>query len=232
MAAGPSAWAKVSEHLADKAAGKSQQVSWQTAISAAGDAVDRRATIALLFRMAKDGHATALRQWLEREELPPLALDLIDEQGFSALHYATHRGHADCAKVLLASGANCEVRDRSDGNTPLVLAARLESLPMMRMLIEHHASIEASDKDGITALAWAARQNQAEALELLLEARQTQQEEAMVARIDEDKEPLISALRTCLRNGSAECVCQILKFLGELVLPSDMSEIADDFDQR
>ena len=47
-----------------------------------------------LFRMAKDGQVQALRQWLEREELPPLALDLLDDQGMSALHYATLRGHA------------------------------------------------------------------------------------------------------------------------------------------
>ena len=41
-----------------------------------------------------------------------------------------------------------------------------------------------------------------------------------------------SAVRTSLRNGSAECVCVILKFLGELVLPSDLGEVTDDFDQK
>ena len=50
--------------------------------------------------------------------------------------------------------------------TPLLLSARLENLGMMRQLIEHHANLNATDKAGDTALAWAARQNQAEAIEV------------------------------------------------------------------
>ena len=33
---------------------------------------------------------------LEREELPPFALDMLDENGMSPLHYSISSGHADC----------------------------------------------------------------------------------------------------------------------------------------
>lgn len=204
-------------------------VDWEEALAGTADAIDRRAQLATLFKWTCEGQVVSLRQHIEREELPQLVLDMADDHGYGLLHYAVKYAHADCARVLLFAGATPDTHDR-EGLTPLIWAVKEENLAVMRLLLELHASLTPCDKEGRTALAWAVQTNQPAALELLLEARQVAMEEALQS--DEDKEPLVAALRTALRNGFADCVCTIMRFLTELVLPGDLNEIIDDDDQR
>ena len=204
-------------------------LDWEQALAATADAIDQRAKLSSLFKLTRDGHAAELRQYIEREELSEMVLNMFDDHGLGLLHYAVKHGHADCARILLFAGAEPDAQDR-DGNTALIWAVKLENLAIMRLLLELHASLAPHDKEGRTALLWGTMTNQPAALELLLEARQVAMEEALQSV--EDKVPLVAALRTALRNGFADSACTILRFLGELVLPGDLSEIVDDDDQK
>ena len=60
-------------------------------------------------------------------------------------------------QVLLAAGAELEVRDK-DGVTPLHrAAARHESSAVVQVLLAAGAELEVRDKDGNTPLHWAAK---------------------------------------------------------------------------
>ena len=57
-----------------------------------------------------------------------------------------------------------------EGETPLMLVARTGNLDAIRLLLEHHADVNAKDKlRGTTALMWATEQVHPEAVKLLVE---------------------------------------------------------------
>ncbi len=57
-----------------------------------------------------------------------------------------------------------------EGETPLMLVARTGNLDAIRVLLDHHADVNAKDKlRGTTALMWATEQSHPEAVKLLIE---------------------------------------------------------------
>jgi ankyrin repeat protein/tRNA A-37 threonylcarbamoyl transferase component Bud32 len=90
------------------------------------------------------------------------------------LHQAVTRGRIDVAKSLLAKGASINEKDQ-DGSTALMIAAGgttylTNNRPMVQMLIDERASLEARDPQGRTALHRAATYGMTDAVELLLES--------------------------------------------------------------
>ncbi len=90
------------------------------------------------------------------------------------LHQAVTHGRMDVAKSLLAKGANINEKDQ-DGSTALMIAAGgttylTNNRPMVQMLIDERASLEARDSQGRTALHRAATYGMTDAVELLLES--------------------------------------------------------------
>jgi len=88
------------------------------------------------------------------------------------LHAAVTYGKADVVKALLAKGANINETD-SSGSTPLMIAAGgtpylANNLPMIGILIDARASLEARDSQGRRALHRAASEGQTAAAALLL----------------------------------------------------------------
>ena len=61
--------------------------------------------------------------------------------GRTSLHIAVQRGHQEMASFLLEQGAavdgNCAFTE-----TPLAIAARIAQLPLVNLLLEHHASVQ------------------------------------------------------------------------------------------
>jgi ankyrin repeat protein/predicted Ser/Thr protein kinase len=81
-------------------------------------------------------------------------------------------GKVDAVKSMLAKGANINERD-SDGNTALMVAAEgtaylANALPMVQILIDARASLEAKDSRGRTALHRAAAEGRTNVAGLLL----------------------------------------------------------------
>ena len=70
---------------------------------------------------------------------------------------------------LLKAGADPNALG-PEGETPLMLAARTGNLDAMRVLLDHHADVNAKDKlRATTALMWATEQSHPEAVKLLVE---------------------------------------------------------------
>ena len=79
---------------------------------------------------------------------------------------AVNAGDMTAASALLEKGAPVDARDH-EGNTPLLLAAKKESVLMAGLLLGHGAAVDAKNNDGKTPL-WQAAAD-AETRELLLE---------------------------------------------------------------
>jgi len=76
------------------------------------------------------------------------------------------RGHIDMARKLIARGADVN----KTGWTPLHYAATSGHVPLIDLLLENHAYIDAESPNGTTPLMMAAQYGSTEAVKLLLES--------------------------------------------------------------
>lgn len=76
----------------------------------------------------------------------------VDDDRRSALHYACGTGVVKVVQLLLANGAEVDLRDK-EGYTPLHLASGYMHVPVIRALIDAGADPEVEDKDGRSPLA-------------------------------------------------------------------------------
>lgn len=101
-------WRQAQQASAAESSKQQPTVSWRNLTNAAAEVLDRRQCVLRACRLTREGQAVALRNWLEREELPPLALDMLDE----VRHMPPF-----CARMrpmhLLASGG-VHLRERMD----------------------------------------------------------------------------------------------------------------------
>lgn len=89
----------------------------------------------------------------------------------SPLFAAVRGGHADCASILLAHGAQVETGSGvGDGYSPLQVASALGHSSCVALLLAHGACADRAC-DGVTALHSASWQNHAEVVRLLIDAR-------------------------------------------------------------
>ena len=123
-----------------------------------------------LIRAVRDGNEQRVRE-LVAAGAP---LDLVAENGLSALLWASDNGHAHIAKLLLdgkyeGKGADINTQS-SDGWTPLMVACYFGHEAFVRLLLERGADIKLRAMSGRTALSWARYHNHA-SIVALLEAR-------------------------------------------------------------
>ena len=108
------------------------------------------------------------------------AIDLIDkagstvvnyrgDDGNTALHIATHNRNGNWVGYLLSKDADPNVGDRN-GDTPLILAARLNFSEGAARLLMRGALVDKTNKLGETALIAAVQQRQGAIVRMLLEA--------------------------------------------------------------
>ena len=100
-----------------------------------------------------------------------LDLNLKDELGMTALHYAVNRGMSDIVKLLLDAGANINVTNKSN-ETPLHLTCYKKRLTgIAKMLLDAGADTEVRSKMcGSTVLHFAAAGGLTNIVKLLLDA--------------------------------------------------------------
>ena len=99
------------------------------------------------------GHTTLLRYILE------LKVD-VDEPSDNDLkqhpiHWACVNGHVGIVDILLTAGVNIDVTD-AKGCTPLIVASQYGKVILAGYLMGKGARQQLTDKDGDTALHWAA----------------------------------------------------------------------------
>jgi len=81
------------------------------------------------------------------------------------LGMAIAKGDNETAKKIIEYGAS--VNERSNGMTPLMIAARYNNCEIIKVLIDKGADARAKDEKGLTALKYAELSNAKDALELL-----------------------------------------------------------------
>ena len=120
-----------------------------------------------LMRAARGGDVVRVRQLVQLGA----PLDLVNEDGMSALHWACIQGHAAVAEALLdgkfeGRGAAIDLQDRN-GSTPLTLASMWGHESVVRLLLARGANVALRSGGGITALGWARSQGNAVVVALL-----------------------------------------------------------------
>ena len=91
------------------------------------------------------------------------------DDGNAGLHIATRNRNSTWITYLLAKNADPNIADRN-GDTPLILAARLDFAEGAVRLLSRKALVDKTNKLGETALMVAVQQRQANIVKLLLEA--------------------------------------------------------------
>ena len=92
-------------------------------------------------------------------------LDAVNREGVNALMFASLHGELELARLLVSRRAQLN----KAGWTPLHYAAVNGHLDVVRFLVERGARLDAASPNGTTPLMMAARQQQVNAAELLLE---------------------------------------------------------------
>ena len=125
---------------------------------------------------ADDGYSTALHLAVERNA-PAIVqlliesgarLNPLNEHGWTPLYCAAEEGREDCARLLLAAGADACAGAASF--SVLHKAAGLKTSDLLRMLLPLGLDLETRDDGGQTPLFYAAQFGCCENLRLLLEA--------------------------------------------------------------
>ena len=97
---------------------------------------------------------------------PATLVEVRSAKDESPLMLAALHGLTDVCRQLIARGADVN----KPGWAPLHYAATHGHLPVMNLLLEHHAYIDAASPNGTTPLMMAARYGTPDAVKLLLEA--------------------------------------------------------------
>ncbi len=133
-----------------------------------GAAVAARASTSAvpIVAAAQSGDVAAVQRLLQQRSV----VNAGDPDGTTALHWAARLDHLELAKALLRAGADANVTNRY-GVSPLSLAARAGSAPMLGLLLESGAAMPAAEAalaDGQTLLMLAARTGRVDAVQLLV----------------------------------------------------------------
>ena len=73
-------------------------------------------------------------------------VNAADTNGLTPLHYATLADNGKIAKLLLIHGAHPDIRDKVDGNTPLIIAAGKGYKDVAEVLLANGADVNTADK--------------------------------------------------------------------------------------
>ncbi|MDB5965210.1 MAG: Ankyrin [Polaromonas sp.] len=98
-------------------------------------------------------------------DTPKADLNLLSTKGESPLMLAALKGQLELAEAMVKKGADVN----KTGWTPLHYAASTGQLPLIRLLLENHAYIDAESPNGSTPLMMASMYGSPEAVKLLLD---------------------------------------------------------------
>jgi ankyrin repeat protein len=127
--------------------------------------IDRGASLDV-FDASAVGETACLQELLEEDGS---RVNAVASDGFTPLGLAAFFGHADAARLLLASGADPNLASRNAQRVaPLHSAVAGGSVEIVRALLAHGADVHARQDLGFTALHGAAAEGSEEMVRLLL----------------------------------------------------------------
>ncbi|GMF64605.1 unnamed protein product [Phytophthora lilii] len=116
---------------------------------------------------AVEGKASFVKALLEKKLVD---VNFVDVDNCTALYYAAANGHSDVMQVLLHFGGDPNIV--SIRRSPLHCAVEWHRVECVKLLVQHGAALDATDKDGLTP-AEVAVQKAFLDLEVLLQGRKT-----------------------------------------------------------
>ena len=97
-----------------------------------------------------------------------IPIDCTNKIGFTALmKIVYHQGKVELLKFIIKKGANVNKQLQPGGLTPLMIAARLNNVPHLKLLFENGADVNLKTVKGINALDIAIEFNNTESIEIL-----------------------------------------------------------------
>ena len=119
-----------------------------------------------IFDAASVGRTERVAEWLDRD---PSLLNAYSSDGFYPLGLAAFFGHPETVALLLARGADIAQVARNPMRVqPLHAAVASRSLPVVELLVNAGAPIDAKQQEGFTPLHGAVHQGNLEMMRLLL----------------------------------------------------------------
>jgi 26S proteasome non-ATPase regulatory subunit 10 len=105
----------------------------------------------------------------ERFRIHSRRVNLKNNNGQTALHFAASKANLDIARVLLRQkpAASARIKDKR-GQLALHRAASVGNVPMLKALLDANSPLNATDMDGMTALHHAISEGHGDAALLLL----------------------------------------------------------------
>ena len=116
-----------------------------------------------LHMAAYNGHADTVLLLIKRGS----KVDSRDAEGKTPLIHACTGPYAETVEVLIKAGADVNAKESTEGFTPLMMAAGLDQLEIVKILLANKADKEAVDTDNDKAVDHARRQNLSKIVELL-----------------------------------------------------------------
>ncbi|WP_110111983.1 M48 family metallopeptidase [Bacillus sp. CGMCC 1.16541] len=98
------------------------------------------------------------------------AVDELDDQGYTPLHWAAKSDNVDAATLLLNEGVDVNIEDGDLFLTPLMSAAELGNTKVLSFLLDEGADVTYEDSEGDTALTYAVYSDNVGAVRVLIEA--------------------------------------------------------------
>jgi ankyrin repeat protein len=169
-----------------------------------------------LSKAATIGQTRVVRELLQQ---PGIDINWQDPDSGSctALHRACHNGHLEVVKLLVEHGASIEATN-DEGMTPILEAAGLECLDVVRFLEKNGSNINAVAADGRTILHFSAAENSVPDLKHFLQSSK-----------------LTHSLTTRTKNGRTVLLCAVeagsveaTRFILQRSSPLDILSKTDD----
>jgi len=142
---------EVAEHFSRKLSYTEFQKEIEFARSVSQRCTPEPTSLIGAFEAAANGNLTLISELLERN----LDVNTTTADGWSLLHLATKSGNADLVKLLLTKGARTDFVTIANGLSPLHIAATGNSRKVIQHLLQAGANLNATDKQGSTALHYA-----------------------------------------------------------------------------
>ena len=102
-------------------------------------------------RSALLGHSEMMEAFLKHD----VDVNLKTKTGWTALMWASEKGHIEIVRNLVSKGANVDCQHEDFGVTALMMAAREGMASVVSELLENNANVELKDKWGKSVKQWA-----------------------------------------------------------------------------
>ena len=95
-------------------------------------------------------------------------IDSMDNDGVTALMFASEKGHVNSIELLISKGSDVNIKNFYDDRTALIFASEKGHVNAMKLLISKGSDINAKSCSGWTALIYASQNGHVDAIELLI----------------------------------------------------------------